>query len=117
MLSHFSHVQLFVTPWTVACQAPLSIRFFRQEYWGGLSCPPPGDLSDPGIKHMSLMFPALADRFFPLVPTHYSDIKMNEIMPFAATLMGLEYIMLSQTEKDTYHDSTYMWNLKIKRYK
>ena len=49
-------------------QAPLSIRFFRQEYWGGLSCPPPGDLSDPGIKHMSFMFPALADRFFPLVP-------------------------------------------------
>ena len=101
MLSHFSHVQLFVTPWTVAsvkllcpsdslgknigvgCHALLQGIFLTQ---GSNTC---------------LMFPALADRFFPLVPTHYSDIKMNEIMPFAATLMGLEYIMLSQTEKDT----------------
>ena len=43
--NHFSHVQLSVTPWTVACQAPLSV-----EYWSGLSCPPPGDLLDPGIE-------------------------------------------------------------------
>ena len=40
MLSHFSHVQLFVTPWTVAYQAPLSMGFSRQEYWSGLPCPP-----------------------------------------------------------------------------
>ena len=40
--SHFSHVQLFATPWTVACQAPLSMGFSRQEYWSGLLCPPPG---------------------------------------------------------------------------
>ena len=46
MLSHFSHVQLFVTPWTVAHQAPLSIEFSREEYWSGLPCPPPGDLLD-----------------------------------------------------------------------
>ena len=39
MLSHFSRVQLFVTPWTVACLAPLSMGFSRQEYWSGLSCP------------------------------------------------------------------------------
>ena len=45
-----SQVQLFVTPWTVACQAPLSMGFLKQEYWSGLSFPPPGDLSDPGIK-------------------------------------------------------------------
>ena len=46
---------------------------------------------------------------------HYSAIKKNEIMPFAATWMGLEIIILSevsQTEKDKYHDITYMWNLK-----
>ena len=36
--------------WTVACQAPLSVRFFRQEYWSGLPFPSPGDLPDPGIK-------------------------------------------------------------------
>ena len=39
-----------MTPWIIASQAPLSTRFSRQEYWSGLPCPPPGDLSDPGIK-------------------------------------------------------------------
>ena len=64
MLSCFSHVQLFVIPWTEACQAPLSMGFSRQEYWSGLLCPPPGDLPDPGIEPISLMSPALAGRFF-----------------------------------------------------
>ena len=50
MLSRFSHVQLFVTPWTVASQAPLSMEFSGQEYWSGLPCPAPRDLSNPGIK-------------------------------------------------------------------
>ena len=45
-----SHVQLFATPWTVACQAPLSMGFSRQEYWSGLPLPSPGDLSNPGIE-------------------------------------------------------------------
>ena len=48
-----SHVQLFATSWTLACQAPLSIEFSRQEYWNGLSFPPPGDLPNPGIKPRS----------------------------------------------------------------
>ena len=55
----FSGVQLFVTPWTVAHQAPLSMGFSRQEYWSGLLFLPPGDLSDPGIKPMSPVSPAL----------------------------------------------------------
>ena len=42
MLSRFSHVWHFGTPWTVACQVPLSMQFSSQEYWSGLSCPPPG---------------------------------------------------------------------------
>ena len=41
------------TPWTVACQAPLSVGFSRQEYWRGLSFPSPGDLPDPGIEPRS----------------------------------------------------------------
>ena len=41
MLSHFSSVQLFATPWTVTFWAPLSTSFSRQEYWNGLPCPPP----------------------------------------------------------------------------
>ena len=45
-----SRVQLFVTPWTVAQQAPLSMEFFRQEYWSGLPFPSPGDIPDPSIK-------------------------------------------------------------------
>ena len=45
-----SRVQLFVTPWTVAHQAPLSTGFPRQEYWNGLLCPSPRDLPDPGIE-------------------------------------------------------------------
>ena len=52
------------TPWTVACQAPLSVGFSRQEYWSELPCPPPGDLPDPGMELASLLSPALAGRFF-----------------------------------------------------
>ena len=52
------------TPWTIACQAPLSKGFFRQEHWNGLPFPPPGDLPDPRIKLLSPVAPALAGRFF-----------------------------------------------------
>ena len=45
-----SHVQVFVIPWAVACQAPLSMEFCRQEYWSGLLFPPPGYLPYPGIE-------------------------------------------------------------------
>ena len=48
-----SHVRLFVTPWTVAPQAPLSMGFSRQEYWSGLPCPPPRYLPSPGIEPRS----------------------------------------------------------------
>ena len=50
---HFSRVWLFVTPWTVAHQAPLSMGFSRQGYWSGLPFPSPGDLPDPGIETRS----------------------------------------------------------------
>ena len=64
MLSCFSRIRLFVTPWTEACQAPLSTVFSRQEYQSGLPCRPPGDLPDPGIEPQSLSSPALAGGFF-----------------------------------------------------
>ena len=57
-----SHIQLFVTQCTVACWAPLSMGFSKQEYWGGLPFPTPGDLPDPGMEPVS---PALAGEFFP----------------------------------------------------
>ena len=61
MLGHFSHVQLCATQCTVACQAPLSMGFSRQEYWGGLPCSPSGDLPDPRIEPAS---PTSAGQFF-----------------------------------------------------
>ena len=59
-----SCVRLFVTPWTVAHYAPLSMGFSRQEYWSGLPCPPPGDLPHPGIEPVFRMSTAAVGRFF-----------------------------------------------------
>ena len=59
-----SCVQLFVTPWTAACQAPLSVEFSQQEYWSELPFPPPGAILASGIKAITLASPALAGRFF-----------------------------------------------------
>ena len=64
VLSHFCPVWLFVAPWTVARQAPLSMGLSRQEYCSGLPWPSPGDLPHPGIKLASLTSPALAGGFF-----------------------------------------------------
>ena len=66
MLSHFSHVRLFVIPWTAAHQAPLSLGFSRQEHWGGLLCPPLADLPNPGIKPTSPATSALQADSLPL---------------------------------------------------
>ena len=63
-VSHWVMADSFVTPWTVAHQTPLSMGFSRQEYWSGVLFPSPGDLPNPGIKPASLLFPALAGRFF-----------------------------------------------------
>ena len=59
-----SHAQLFVTPWIVAHQVPLSMEFSKQEYWSGLPFPTPGNLPNPGIKPTSPASPALAGVFF-----------------------------------------------------
>ena len=61
-----SHVQLFVTLWIAAHQAPLSTGFFWQEYWNGLPFPSPGDFSQPGIKHTSPASPV--SKFFTTEP-------------------------------------------------
>ena len=63
VLSPFSPVGLFATPWTVALQAPLSMGFSQQEYWSGWPCPPPRHLPDPRIESMS---PALQADSLPL---------------------------------------------------
>ena len=68
VLSHFSCVRLCTTPRTVARQASLFMGFSRQEYWSGLPCPPPGDLSDPGIEPTTPESPAWAGGFFTTEP-------------------------------------------------
>ena len=71
----FSHIQLIVTSWTLARQAPLSMWFSRQEYWSGLPFPPPGDLPDPGIEPKSPVSPALQLASLPtdLLGSHSSN--------------------------------------------
>ena len=66
MLSRFSHVLLFATLWTIACQVPQSMRFSRQECWRGFPCPPPGDLPNTGTEPESPVAPALQADSLPL---------------------------------------------------
>ena len=74
-----SCVRLFVTPWTVTLEAPLSMEFSREDYQRGLPFPPPGDLPDPGIEPASLASPALAGGFF----TNYTiwEVPMGSNRP------------------------------------
>ena len=82
VLSHFSYVWLCATLWTVVHQAPLSMGFSRQEYWSGLLCPSPRNISDPGIEPPSLMYAALAGGFFTTSTTweatDFYDTRINK---------------------------------------
>ena len=70
----FNCVQLFVTPWPIACQAPLSMEFSRQEYWSGLPFPTPGNLPDRGVEPVSPASPALAGKFSTTLPPEAQEI-------------------------------------------
>ena len=72
-----SHIPVFATPRTVACQAPLSIGFPKQEYWSWLPFPTSGDLPDPGIQPVSFASLALAGGFFTTSATSNSRAKSN----------------------------------------
>ena len=88
MLSCFSHVQLFMTLWTIACQASLSVGFSQQEYRSGLPCPPPGDLSDPGIKLTSPVSPVLQADSLPTEPLGspiYSHLNFSVLLELFST--------------------------------
>ena len=91
-----SHIQLFVTPWTVACQASLSVNFPRQEYWSGLPFPAPGDLPHPGIKPMSLASRALAGSLFTSWATKDTNIdNMVVVQSFSCVWLwphGLQHV-------------------------
>ena len=79
VLSRFGRVQLFVTPWSVAREAPLSIEFSRQKYWWGLLCPLPGDVPEPGIKSTSEA-PATQVDF--LLPSHWGSPFFPRVQRF-----------------------------------
>ena len=81
-----SPVQLFVTMWTIAHWAPLTMGFSRQEYWSGLPGPPPGDLPHPGIKPASLASPALGGGFF-TISTTWKAIGIHRT--FQLSLLGI----------------------------
>ena len=76
MLSHFSGAQLFTNLWTVACQAPLSMEFSRQEHWSVLPSQPPGDLSNPGIEPPLPVSPALQADSLPTEPPGKPEINI-----------------------------------------
>ena len=74
-----SCVQLFANLWTVTHQGPLSMEFYKQEYWSGLLFSTPGDLPDSGIKAVSLVSSALAGRFFTTVPPEKPKLHVRDL--------------------------------------
>ena len=98
MLSHFSYVQLFVTLWTVAHQAFLSMRFPRQGYWSGLPLPPPGDLPNPEIEPVPPVSPALAGGFF-TTSTIWEAHRFQDTLPQTMIPWHIEHFKLKKFEK------------------
>ena len=85
-----SHVRLFVTPWTLAHQAPPSMEFSMQEYWNGLPFPSPEDLFDPG---MELTSPALAGRFFTAEPPVLPFCLLRILSILVSTITTLPFLL------------------------
>ena len=96
VLSRCCRVQLFVTLWTVAHRAPLSLEFSRQEYWSGLPCPPPGTLPHPGIEPVSYTSPSLAGRFFTTSITREARLAVQYSINYMrfSTLLYKIYLVL-----------------------
>ena len=95
MLSRFSPVQLFVTPWAVAGQVALSTGFSRQDYWDKLPCLPPGDLPDPEMEPMSLSCPVLADQFF-IISATWEVLVQQDLAPDPTSNILIIKIQITQ---------------------
>ena len=100
-LSHFSHVQLFVTPWTVACQAPPSMGFSRQAYWSGLPFPTPGDLPNPGIETET---PAMAGRFFTTEPPEQPIYEIRKL-----NFLNISLLQLADVKGNARSSQSMVW--------
>ena len=102
---------VFATPWTVAHQAPLTMKFSRQEYWSGLLFPSPGHLPDPGIGPLSFASPALAGRCFTPAPPgklnhscfhyHHSLALLNNVSE--KTHISPNYLLFQVPNNHGYH--------------
>ena len=95
-----SHVRLFTTPWTVACQAPLSVEFSRPKYWNRWPFPSPGDLANPGIEPK---FPTLQADSLPSEPPEIYINNINEFsdlnrLVFRAAVQSLSPVQLFATQ-------------------
>ena len=101
VLSHFSCVWLFVTLWTIAPQAPLSLGFSRQEYWTRLSCPSPEHLPYPGIEPVSLVSPALAGGFFTTRPTWEAQVQSKYAINISCCHYCLYHCVLKGWQNQT----------------
>ena len=107
VLSHFSHVWLFATLWTIAYQAILSMGFSRQKYWSRLPYPPPGDLPDLGIELTYFMSPALAGRFFTASATWEALRRKHRSQTLCNT--GLRKDFSDMTPKPPIRKAKIMW--------
>ena len=94
-----SHIRLFVTPWTIAHQAPLSVELSRQEYWTRFPFPTPGDLPDSGIKPTTLASPALADESFTIVPPENSYVCICVYMYINTYIHIINQMYFSENKK------------------
>ena len=93
-----SHLWLFVTLWSEACQAPLSVGFPRQEYWNGLPFPTPGDRPSPGIEPAS---PSLTSRHFTTVPLRKLSLITKEIQIMTTMRCHLTPVRMDIIQKTT----------------
>ena len=98
-VSHSVMSDSFETPWTIACQAPLSLGLSRQEYWSGLPFPLPWDLPNPGIEPASLVSPVLAGGF------------STTESPGKPQMYSIRRILFPPLSLSTYYNSNYKYLL------
>ena len=124
MLNHFSHFQLFVTPWTGACQAPLSTGILQAKILECIPLPSSRSLTFPATEPRFLMFPALVDEFFTTEPPGKISQKLLEIVSLlhmGSTLLYLRHekfaVLLQYLSNHVVELFRYSTPMEVKAYK